>query len=73
MSLDLGGEKRIDQRPEPGQIGVGCPGTPGVGHSQSDLGRGVGVRSVQVKSKMFCDWVLIGIEKKVSLRSMTEK
>lgn len=29
--------------------------------------------SVQVREKMFCDWVPRGLEKKVSLRSRTEK
>lgn len=33
----------------------------------------MGVRSAQVKVKMFCDWELIGIEKKTFLRSRTEK
>jgi hypothetical protein len=29
--------------------------------------------SVKVKAKVFCDWILRGIEKKVSLWSRTEK
>lgn len=72
LSLDWGGKERLDLRPGPGQIGMGCLG--------NSWGRTVQVSSVEmwlsgpvkIEANMFCDTVSRGIEKKVSLKFRLE-